>query len=480
MADFDRTLELINISQESAGATNAQQVEFMQGLEAATIGLQTAYQQFIKTITDSDIIIGIIRIITVSIESLTGAMKLFGIEGSVAMLILGGFAVILKITSMMKGLTTATVGATKAQKIFNAVAAINPYVLIATAIAAVVVGIGYLATATERSAKALKKQNDEVAAASYEFNKLNKDIKSALETIEELNKLPFFSEEQQKELDDALEKIAELVGEKNVVRIDGIVDLELSKEGIDNFLKEQQKELEDSITKAYNNTVGKVVVRTTFINPMAVFATQSTTFEKTTDPETVKGISNYIIMLYKKSFDADTKLSGTVEKLYRNFIKETLATDPKSLFTDGALKNFVSSQMKESVKFLEESIKSIESNNKEFSKYYDSYLKNLAKGTALEKQLLNSQYKEFDILTTKYGSSATNLILQLEKIGVTDFTQIATAVKDFGEELPEVLEGLNNRIQEIMGSDKTITEQTATSMAFAELSRTIGNAELRL
>ena len=136
--------------------------------------------------------------------------------------------------------------------------------------------------------------------------------------------------------------------------------------------------------------------------------------------------------------------------------------------------------MRATVLFLEEAFSSIESNNKEFSKYYDSYLKNLAKGTALEKQLLNSQYKEFDILTTKYGSSATNLILQLEKIGVTDFTQIATAVKDFGEELPEVLEGLNNRIQEIMGSDKTITEQTATSMAFAELSRTIGNAELRL
>jgi TP901 family phage tail tape measure protein len=42
MQDFDRTLELVNISQESAGATNAQQVEYMKSLEAATVQLQTA------------------------------------------------------------------------------------------------------------------------------------------------------------------------------------------------------------------------------------------------------------------------------------------------------------------------------------------------------------------------------------------------------------------------------------------------------
>jgi hypothetical protein len=469
MSDFDRTLELINISQESAGATNAQQVEFMQGLEAATIGLQTAYQEFIKTISDSDIIIGIVKILTTVIESLTGALKFFGVEAGVAMGLIGGFFIILKLIPILKSFIVVTKGAAAAQSIFNAVASVNPYVLIATALAGVVIGIGYLVTATDRSAKALKKQNDEVAAASYEFNKLNKDIKSAMDTIAELNKLPFFSDEQQKQLDDALEKIAELVGEENVVRIDGLVNLELSQDLIKKFTDDQEKALNKSTTEAFKKASKNVITQGQVIR-----------FKQTKDPETVKSISNYIIMQYRESFDKDTKLSGTVEKLYRNFIKETLATDPKSLFTDGAVENFVSSQMKESVKFLEESIKSIESNNKEFTKYYDSYLINLAKGTALEKELLNSQYKEFEILTNKYGSSARDLILQLEKIGITDFTQIATAVRDFGNELPEVLEGVNNRIQEIMGSDRTITEQTATSMAFAELSRTIGNAEIRL
>jgi len=484
MNDFDRTLELVEISQESSGATNAQQVEFMKGLEAATIGLQTAYQEFIKTISDSNIIIGIVKILTTVIESLTDGLKFLGVEAGVAMGLIGGFVVILKITSMMKGLTTATIGAAKAQAIFNAVAAINPYVLIATAIAAVVVGIGYLATSTERSAKALKKQNDEVAAASYEFNKLSKDIKSAMNTIAELNKLPFFSDKQQKQLDDALEKIAELVGEENVVRIDGVVNLELSKDGIENFTKKEAEKLKEATIKAFRDAIPSV--QTGWL--------QSTAFKGTKDPEVVKSISNYMIYQFRESFDTkNRRLSGTVEKLYRNFIKESLATNVTDLFgkraseeagvtiTESFIGSFIKDQMRDDVIFLEKAINSIESNSKEFSKYYDSYLENLAKGNEQQKKILNSQYKEFEVLTTKYGSSAKNLILQLENLGINNFTQIATAVRDFGDELPEVLEGLNNRIQEIMGGpDKTITKQTATSMAFAELSRTIGNAELRL
>ena len=482
MADFDRTLELINISQESAGATNAQQVEFMQGLEAATIGLQTAYQEFIKTISDSDIIIGIVKILTTVIESLTGALKFFGVEAGVAMGLIGGFFIILKLIPILKSFIAWTKGAAAAQATFNTVAAVNPYVLIATALAGVVIGIGYLVTATDRSAKALKRQSDEVAAASYEFNKLNKDIKSAMDTIAELNKLPFFSDEQQKQLDDALEKIAELVGEENVVRIDGVVNLELSQAGINKFLEKEAADLKQKTTDNFENAFYEGL-------KFNYYGKAGEVFQETKDPVVIKSISDYMIMQFRESFDnKNRKLTGTVEKLYREFIAETLSTNVGGIMQGSSgrnpissvVDNFIAGNMLDDIEFLEKAISSIESNSKEFSKYYDSYIENLSKGSDIQKQILNSQYKEFDILTTKYGSSATNLILQLEKIGVTDFTQIAIAVRDFGDELPEVLEGLNNRIKEIMGSDSTITEQTATSMAFAELSRTIGNAELRL
>jgi hypothetical protein len=68
MEDFDRTLELVNISQTAAGATNAQHTEFMRGLEAATAQMQNAYQQFITTITETETIIDIVRLLGEIIE----------------------------------------------------------------------------------------------------------------------------------------------------------------------------------------------------------------------------------------------------------------------------------------------------------------------------------------------------------------------------------------------------------------------------
>lgn len=80
LSDFDRTLELVNISQTSAGATNAQHTVFMEGLEAATVRMQNAYQTFITTISDTEIIIGIvdklaeiIEFVTFQFEKLTGS-----------------------------------------------------------------------------------------------------------------------------------------------------------------------------------------------------------------------------------------------------------------------------------------------------------------------------------------------------------------------------------------------------------------------
>jgi len=61
MQDYNRTLELVRLSEESAGATNAQHAQFMQGLEAATARLTTAYQQFITALTNSDLIVGIVN-----------------------------------------------------------------------------------------------------------------------------------------------------------------------------------------------------------------------------------------------------------------------------------------------------------------------------------------------------------------------------------------------------------------------------------
>jgi TP901 family phage tail tape measure protein len=51
--DFDRTLELVQTSEESAGATTAQHLKFMEGMEATLTNLRTSYQKFITTKTES-------------------------------------------------------------------------------------------------------------------------------------------------------------------------------------------------------------------------------------------------------------------------------------------------------------------------------------------------------------------------------------------------------------------------------------------
>lgn len=60
MQDFDRTLELVDISANSYGATMAQSADYMEGLEAATTRMKTAYEGLISAIADSEIIVGVI------------------------------------------------------------------------------------------------------------------------------------------------------------------------------------------------------------------------------------------------------------------------------------------------------------------------------------------------------------------------------------------------------------------------------------
>lgn len=84
MQNFERTQELVEISMSSAGATAAQHRKYMQGLEAATTKLTTAYQGLITKITTSDVAIGLINGLGSSIEFLSEHMGIvYGIMGGI-------------------------------------------------------------------------------------------------------------------------------------------------------------------------------------------------------------------------------------------------------------------------------------------------------------------------------------------------------------------------------------------------------------
>jgi TP901 family phage tail tape measure protein len=72
--DFDRTLELIELSQDSAGVAAIQHTEYMQGMEAATTRLKTSFQELITAFINSDQVIFIINSLNSTLEFLnTGA-----------------------------------------------------------------------------------------------------------------------------------------------------------------------------------------------------------------------------------------------------------------------------------------------------------------------------------------------------------------------------------------------------------------------
>lgn len=73
--DFARTKELIQLSSDATGELNFQHMEYMEGMEASMTKLKTSWEQFITTITDSEIIIGVVNFISDSISSLSGVIN---------------------------------------------------------------------------------------------------------------------------------------------------------------------------------------------------------------------------------------------------------------------------------------------------------------------------------------------------------------------------------------------------------------------
>lgn len=68
MQNFDRTLELVNISSNSYGATLAQQAKYMEGLEAKVTLLNNAYENLITSFVNSDAVIWVIEQVTNLLE----------------------------------------------------------------------------------------------------------------------------------------------------------------------------------------------------------------------------------------------------------------------------------------------------------------------------------------------------------------------------------------------------------------------------
>ena len=110
--DFDRTLELIELSQNAAGVATIQHTEFMQGMEAATKRLQTSFQALITSFANSRQIIAIINALNTAMELLDTVVG----RTIIVMTLLGGvIAMASNKTSKLNGVLKATVKLTQSE-----------------------------------------------------------------------------------------------------------------------------------------------------------------------------------------------------------------------------------------------------------------------------------------------------------------------------------------------------------------------------
>ena len=75
MQDYERVIELQEISQRSAGATMAQMQTYLQGMDAAINKLNNAWEQIVTNITDSDVIVSLINMVTSFLDKVAGFLS---------------------------------------------------------------------------------------------------------------------------------------------------------------------------------------------------------------------------------------------------------------------------------------------------------------------------------------------------------------------------------------------------------------------
>lgn len=76
--DFARTKELIEISSQATGQLALQHMEYMEGAEAALAQLKTAWEGFVMSFTDSELVILAIDLLTGAVNTLTFIFDLLG------------------------------------------------------------------------------------------------------------------------------------------------------------------------------------------------------------------------------------------------------------------------------------------------------------------------------------------------------------------------------------------------------------------
>jgi TP901 family phage tail tape measure protein len=215
MQNFDRTMELVNVSLTASGATLAQHSVFMEGMEGATARLSNSFQGLILAFSDSETVISIVDGLASAVEKFTGFVERAGVVTAVTAGIMG----VALVAALIGAKTAAALAQTGVEKLTIALIAKSAATALATggmslilpAIIAVVGAIGLFLTlkpetkmqkmakssaemtkAAEKSQVAifnLNKEGNKLKELSNRYNTLKNQVVKTADEIKEMNEL---------------------------------------------------------------------------------------------------------------------------------------------------------------------------------------------------------------------------------------------------------------------------------------------------
>lgn len=245
MQNFDRTMELVDISMTASGATLAQHAIYAGGMQAATARLTTSWQELILTFSDTEVIIDIINGLAKGVSSLADEFKRNGklIVGLTIAVGVGFVAAFMGAKIAALGFAGALASAT------GGISLILPAII---GLAGILYGLfrepksdaeKFAEASKELSANIKQNQVD-----MYNLGKEAKDIEKLRDRYDELNDQVIKTSEEMEEMNDLAEQIKKIASEDYGITMGVDVDVtDAAQLVLDQLAVQQDQALVNSI-----------------------------------------------------------------------------------------------------------------------------------------------------------------------------------------------------------------------------------------
>lgn len=287
--DFDRTMELAEISANSLGASLAQQAKYQNSIAYSINQMQVAWQDFVSSLVSSDAFLLFYKTIAGVLNGLNSIIDILG-SAKAPLLVLGvglllltqsltkaamsgaaynlsqkkivfeSFKQILANTGLGMSFTTLTTfinGATGSLEVFKAAllqSGLGIFILAAGAAAAVLI---YMATAEERAKKKTEELMESIKktqADVFNFRKKADDLETLVSKYEDINKSVTKTNADLEEQQSLIKQIQDIIGDEFIVTgIGGELNTSLINAKIQELKDQADIDFQDTVDKAISS-----------------------------------------------------------------------------------------------------------------------------------------------------------------------------------------------------------------------------------